>query len=176
MKKIFEKITERKIPKKNYYIVFGVSLLVIALSLYVRTIYLNYDNNRIEIGIFSNNKVINQINTQDFDYAMLEANEAIMYVSYTGDKKINRMENKLYKEIENKNLVDRVIYWDVTDLKNKEYIGMLRNKYPNVALDINEAPLLIYIKEGDALVARDSSKGMINYRTLQDIINKYGIE
>ena len=78
MKKIFEKITERKIPKKNYYIVFGVSLLVIALSLYVRTIYLNYDNNRIEIGIFSNNKVINQINTQDFDYAMLEANEAIM--------------------------------------------------------------------------------------------------
>lgn len=175
MKKIFNKIVEKKIPRKNYYIVFGVSLLVIALALYVRNIYLIYDSNRIDNGIFYN-KVINQINTQDFDYAMLEANEAIIYVSYTGDSRIARMENRLFKEMENKNLVDKVIYWDVTDLKNKEYIGMLRNKYPNVAIDINEAPLLIYIKDGQALVSKDSSKTMISYKTLQDIINKYEIE
>ena len=175
MKKIFSNIFERKIPKKNYYIVFGVSILVIVLSLYVRTIYLKYDSSKIEVGIF-HNKAINQINTQDFNYAMLEANEAILYVGYTGDKKIDRMENRLFKEMESRNLVDRVIYWNVTDLKNKEYIGMLRNKYPNVALDINEAPLLIYIKDGEALVSKDSSNGMISYRPLQEIINTYGIK
>ena len=175
MKNIFKKFEDRKIPKKNYYIVFGVSILVIALSLCFRNLYLKYDNSKIERGIF-NNKVINQINTQDFDYAMLEANEAIMYVGYTGSKKIDRMENRLFKEMENKNLIDKVIYWNVTDLKNKEYIGMLRNKYPNVALDINEAPLLIYIKNGEALVSKDSSSGMISYRTLEEIIDKYGIE
>jgi hypothetical protein len=61
-------------------------------------------------------------------------------------------------------------------MKNKEFIGMLRNKFPNVALDINEAPLLIYIENGDALVAKDSKDGMINYKTFQDMVNKYGIE
>ena len=86
------------------------------------------------------------------------------------------MENRLFKVMENKNLVDKVIYWNVSDLKNKEYIGMLRNKYPNVALDINEAPLLIYIRNGEAIVSKDSSRGMINHRTLEEIISKYGIE
>jgi predicted Rossmann fold nucleotide-binding protein DprA/Smf involved in DNA uptake len=175
MKNIFKKIEDKKIPRKNYYIVFGVSIFVILLSLYIRTIYLKYNADKLESGIFYN-KAINQINTQDFNFAMLEANEAIVYVSYRGNNKIDRMENRLLKEIENKDLIDRVIYWDVTDLKNKEYIRMSRNKYPNVAIDINEAPLLIYIKNGEALVAKDSSNGMIGYKTLQDIINKYGIE
>ena len=175
MKRIFEKMFERKIPKKNYFIVFGVSIVVIVLSLYVRTIYLRYESSKLESGIF-HNRAINQINTSDFDFAMVETNEAIMYVSYTGDKKIDRMENRLYKEMENKNLIDKVIYWNVTDLKNNEYIGMLRNKFPNVAIDINEAPILIYIRDGQAIAAKDSSNGLIGYRTLQEIINKYGIE
>jgi hypothetical protein len=176
MKNIFKKFEDRKIPKKNYYIVFGVSLLVIVFSLYFRAIYLKYTNNKLESGIFYN-KVINQINTQDFNFAMVETSSAIMYVSYTGDRKIDKMENRLFKEIENKNLTDKIIYWNVTDLmENKEFIGMLRNKFPNVALDINEAPLLIYIENGDALVAKDSKNGMINYKTFQDMVNKYGIE
>lgn len=172
---IFKKIEDRKIPKKNYYIVFGVSILVIVLSLYVRALILRYENNRLEVGIF-HNRAINQINTPDFDFATVEANEAIMYVSFTGNKQIDRMENRLFKEIENKNLMDKIIYWNVTDLKNNEYISMLRNKYPNVAIDINKAPLLIYIKDGQAVVAKDSSNGLIGYRTLQEIISKYGIE
>ena len=175
MKNIFKKFEDRKIPKKNYYIVFGVSILVIALSLYIRNIYLKYDNSKLESGIFYN-RIINQINTQDFDFAMLEANEAILYVSYTGDKRIDKMENRLFKLMERNNLIDEVIYWNVTDLKNKEYLGMLRNKYPNIAIDINEAPLLIYIKDGQAISARDSSNGLISYRTLQEMINKYGIK
>ena len=175
MRNIFKKFEDRKIPKNNYYIVFGLSILIIAGSLLFRNLYLKYENSRLERGIF-NQKAVNQINTQDFDFAMLETNEAIMYVSYNGGKKLDRMENRLFKVMENKNLVDKVIYWNVSDLKNKEYIGMLRNKYPNVALDINEAPLLIYIRNGEAIVSKDSSRGMINHRTLEEIISKYGIE
>lgn len=176
MKRKTKKKDEKIIPKKNYYLVFGVSIIVIILSFYVRSIYLKYDNSKIESGIFYN-KAINQINTQDFDFALVETNEAILYVSYTNDSKINRMENRLFREIENKNLVDKIIYWNVTDLMDsKVFINMLRNKYPSVAIDINEAPLLIYIENGEAIAAKDSSSGMINYKTLQEMVNKYGIE
>ncbi len=175
MKKIFKKIEDKKIPPKNYYIVLGVSVVVIALSLYLRALYFNYSNNELESGIFYN-RVINKISINDFNFAILETNEALMYVSYTGNKKIDRMENRLYKELEKNNLIDKVIYWNVTDLKNNEYIGMLRNKFPNIAIDINKAPLLIYINNGEAIACKDSSEKMIDYKTLQDIVIKYGIE
>ncbi len=176
MKNIFKKIEDKKIPKKNYYIVLIVSVLVIVFSLYFRSLYLKYNTSKIESGIFYN-KAINQINTQDFNFAMIESNEAIMYVSYTGDKNIDIMENRLFKEIEKLNISDKIIYWNVTDLmQNKEFIGMLRNKFPSVAVDINTVPLLIYIEDGQAIKVEDSSKKMIDYKTLQDIVNKYEIE
>jgi hypothetical protein len=168
-------MNNREIPKKNYYIVAVVSVLVIALTLYVRVLYLNYVNNKVENGIFYN-KAINQINTDDFDFALGEANEAIMYVSYTGSKDIKKMEKRLYKEIENKNLLDRIIYWDVTNLlENDKYIAILAEKFPNIELDINKAPMLIYIVDGKAVDVIDSSNKLIDYETLNELVNKYGI-
>ena len=99
-----------------------------------------------------------------------------MYVSYTGNKDIKKMEKKLYKEIEDKNLLDRIIYWDVTNLlENNEYITILANNFPNVELDINKAPMLIYIVDGKAVDVIDSSSELINYESLNELVNKYGI-
>ena len=168
-------MNNREIPKKNYYIVLVVSIVVIALTLYVRVLYLNYVNNKVENGVFYN-KAINQINTDDFSFAVGEANEAIMYVSYTGSKEIKKMEKRLYKELENKNLLDKIIYWDVTNLlDNNEYITILANNFPNVELDINKAPMLIYIVDGKAVDVIDSSSELINYESLNELVNKYGI-
>ena len=165
----------REIPKKNYYIVAIVSVLVIALTLYVRVMYLNYTNNKVEEGIFYD-KAINQINKEDFDFAMGEANEAIMYVSYTDAKDVKKMEKRLYKEIESKNLLDKIIYLDITNmLENDEYITFLGNKFPNISIDIHKAPMLIYIVDGKAVEVIDSSKKMIDYETFNELVNKYGI-
>ena len=87
------------------------------------------------------------------------------------------MEKKLYKEFEKRNIIDKVIYWNVTDLKdNKEYIKTLKNKYPVTADKINKAPLIIYIKEGEAVDVIDSSHGLINVKDLKELLTKYGIE
>ena len=98
----------REIPKKNYYIVIIVSILVIVLTLYVRSFYLTYQSGKISESIFYD-KSINQINTDDVDFAIAETNETILYISYTGDKSIESMEKKLYKEIEKNNLNDIVL-------------------------------------------------------------------
>ena len=102
MKKEIKK-EERKIPKKNYYIVLIVSILVVILTFYVRNYYLTYQSGKTNDSIFYD-KSINQINTDDMDFALAESNEIILYISYTGDKSIKSMEKKLYREIEKKNL------------------------------------------------------------------------
>ena len=104
----------REIPKKNYFIVLVVSILVVILTLYVRSFYLSYVAYNSDSSIFVS-KSINQINFDDIDYAVNETTDSVLFVSYNGRKDISIMERRLYREIEKKNLNDRIIYLNVTD-------------------------------------------------------------
>ena len=73
--------------KKNYLIITVVSILVIVVTLYVRSFYLNYQTNKINNSVF-HDKTINQINLEDIDYAVNETVECIIYVSFTGNKDV----------------------------------------------------------------------------------------
>ena len=166
----------REIPTKNYYIVIVVSILVVILTLYVRSFYLNYQANKSSDSIFYD-KSINQINTEDADFAIAETSEVLLYVSYSDSSEIKSMEKRLYREIEKKELNDIILYWDISSLmENDEYITLLREKFPNIAIDINKAPMLIYIKDGEAVEAVDSDEELIRYKTLNALLIKYGIE
>ena len=93
--KVFKNVFDRKIPKRNYYLVLMVSILVIVITLYIRSFYLNFKlSNNTNNSIFYD-KSINQINTNDMDYAFDENKEAILFVSYNGSKKISNMEKKI---------------------------------------------------------------------------------
>ena len=171
-----EKKELRVIPKKNYFIVLIVSVLVVVLTLYVRSFYISYVSINLDSSVFVS-KSINQINFDDIDYAVNETTDSVLFISYNGRKDIASMERKLYKEIEKNNLNDRIIYLNVSEyLENGKYLEMLRNKYPNLSVDINKAPMFIYIKDGECVEVIDSSKGLITYKTLNTLLTKYGIE
>ena len=172
MKKINKE--EKIIPKKNYLIVIIVSILVVIITLYVRSFYLNYQANNMNTSIFES-KSINQINIEDIDYAVNETTDGILFVSYNGEGTINIMERRLYKEIEKNNLNDRILYLNITE--NKElYLDVLRNKFPIFASNMKKAPMFLYIKNGECVEVIDSSSEMINYRTLNSLLSKYEIE
>lgn len=174
MKKLKELFTKSK-PTKNYYIVLVVSIVVIVVTLLARRIYLNYVQS-LNVSLFQD-KSINQINTDDFDFALTEVSEAILYVSYSDDKEITNVDRKIYKVLERKSLIDKVIYWDITDLyKDGNYMSQLREKFPEVSANISIAPLIIYIKDGKAVEVLSSEYSLLNTDMLKDMIDKYGIE
>ncbi len=170
-----KKIFAKKIPKKNYYVVLLVSVLVIIITLYIRSFYISYRISRINESVFSN-KNINQINTEDFNFTVGETSEAIIYVSYTGSDEVYDMEKKLYREIKKKKLTEKIIYWNVTDLKREEYLSILKNAFPDIEREITSAPMLIYIKDGVPMEAMSSELKMIDYKVLDNLIAKYEIE
>lgn len=173
MIKLFKK---KDIPRKNYYIVIAVTILVVLLMIFVRSFYLSYKSSKLSNSIFSN-KIVNQIHMDDFDFAIAEISDAILYVSYTGSNEIYSMEKRLFKEIENNNLTDKIIYLDVTKYnKNNKYIKTLRDKFPNIDNEINSAPLFIYIKDGQAVEAMSSEFRMVDYKILDKLVDKYEIE
>ncbi len=173
MIKLFKK---KDIPRKNYYIVIAVTILVVLLMIFVRSFYLSYKSSKLSNSIFSN-KIVNQIHMDDFDFAIAEISDVILYVSYTGSNEIYSMEKRLFKEIENNNLTDKIIYLDVTKYnKNNKYIKTLRDKFPNIDNEINSAPLFIYIKDGQAVEAMSSEFRMVDYKILNKLVDKYEIE
>lgn len=173
MIKLFKK---KEIPSKNYIIVITVTILVVLLMIFIRSFYLNYKSSKLSESIFSS-QTVNQIHMDDFDFAIREVTDSILYVSYTGSNEVYSMEKKLYKELENNNLLDKIIYLDVTKYtKNNKYISILKNKFPNIDNEINSAPMFIYIKDGVAVEAMSSELKMIDYKTLNKLVTKYEIE
>lgn len=164
----------KNIPSRNYFIVIVVSVLVMVVVLYTRSFYLNYKASKVNESVFSNHK-INQINDDDFNYALREtSSEMILYVSYTGSSEINNIENKLFREIEKKGLTDKIIYWNVTD--NKNYLETLRSRFPEIKDQINNAPLFIYIKDGKGIEAMSSELKNVDYKVFNKLVSKYNIE
>ena len=134
MIRLFKK---KEIPSKNYIIVIIVTILVVLLMIFIRSFYLNYKSSKLSESIFSS-QTVNQIHMDDFDFAIREVPDSILYVSYTGSNEIYSMEKKLYKELENNNLLDKIIYLDCdvvvnnslkelfeTDLENNIIAGVL---------------------------------------------------
>ncbi len=174
MKNLKQLFTKSK-PAKNYYTVLVVSILVIVVTLVARRIYLNYVQS-LNVSLFQD-KSINQINTDDFDFALTEVSEAILYVSYSNDKEVANVDRKIYKLFERKSLIDKVIYWDISDLYNGgNYMSQLREKFPEVSANISIAPLIIYIKDGKAVEVLSSEYTLLNTNMVKDMIDKYGIE
>lgn len=166
----------KEIPSKNYIIVIIVTILVVLLMIFIRSFYLNYKSSKLSESIFSS-QTVKQIHMDDFDFAIREVSDSILYVSYTGSNEIYSMEKKLYKELENNNLLDKIIYLDITKYtKGNKYINILKNKFPNIDNEINSAPMFIYIKDGAAVEAMSSELKMIDYKTLNRLVNKYEME
>lgn len=170
------KLFDKKIPTRNYFIVLVVSVLVIITCLYLRTFYLTYRSNKLNTSVFSSQK-IRQINTKDVNFALTETGDVLLYVSYTGDSEIYNNEKKMYDILEKKELLDDIIYWNVSDYGDStDYISTLKKQFSDIKDEITNAPLLIYIKDGKAVEAMSSELKTIDYKVLNKMIEKYGIE
>ncbi len=167
----------KETPKKNYMIVLIVSILVIAFALYVRVIYLNNKDNIRDKSIFEReNSVVSSINIDDLEFVVSESNDIVLYISYNGNQDIKNMERKLYRDIVRNDYVDKVLYLNVSELKeDNKYISKLKEKMPNIKGDISDAPIMVYIKEGEAIEAVNSEFKMIDFSVLEKLFEKYEI-
>ena len=162
----------RKISTRNYFIVLIVSVLTITLVLYARSFIIDYNETVNNVSILKDNT--QSINLEDIEYSIPEIKESIIYVSYTGNSEISKMEKKLYNKIKNTELKEKLIYLDITEYtNNNEYITILKNKFDPVKNEINTAPIFIYIKDGKPVGAVSSELKLIDYTALKKLIDKY---
>ena len=83
----------RKVPLKNYIILFFVSVATIILVFYVNAWARAYKEDKLSISPLSS--VLNEVGPEEITQTLSETNEVILYIGYNNSQKLYDSENNL---------------------------------------------------------------------------------
>lgn len=141
----------RKIPLKNYIILFVVSIIVIVLTFYLaewyKTLKVYYQNNSVIA------ELLPKIESETISSYMLDNNNVILYISSSKDQQVKSFEKKFKKYITENDLRDEIVYFDVLNYEGQDindlfikYTGEKLKKLKKIVI-----PNLIYFERGEIL-------------------------
>lgn len=163
---------KRNIPTKNYLILFGIVLLVISACFASYNLYNIYQENKIKTSPLA----IKEILYEDLKNATKEIDaDTFLVISYVENKKVHKNELSIKKMLKKKDLLDNIMYLNVTDYMNEdnfieEMNALLKLKENN---RIDNLPALVYYKEGVAVKTMDSTDHLLNVGDFEQLIDMY---
>ena len=164
----------RVVPKKNYYILIGILIGVVVLTLSIVKICNAINNENVNSGYI--NRFVSEIKYKELDAYLVEpASNVFIYITYTGDELIYKMEKNMMKLINNYDLASNFIYVDVTeDMLKDQFIGDL-NKKINHTIKINKLPIILYYKDGVLIDKIESGNTLFSVADFQKLLDNYEI-
>lgn len=133
---------EKKIPKKNYIIILLIFIFTILLTLFLMNKY-NINNNE-------SLSFVSEIKDNELNNYITERQEVIIYMSSSNNKNNYELEKELEKYTKEKNLKDKYIYLDLSNVNsnfyNEFYINYINESYTG-NFKIQE-PSMIIIRDG----------------------------
>lgn len=154
-------------PLKNYIGLGVLFVLVIVILFYLKSWSDTYKKEKYSKSYLTDK--VEEAKLSELEVSTKEMNDVLLLVTTTGSKKVYRQEEKIYEYMKKQNLISKFIYLDITN--EKDYTSKLNNIYGNI--EISEVPLLIYIKNGNAIKVINSDNGEIKVELITQIINEY---
>lgn len=165
-------MNKKSIPTRNYLILFGIILLVICACFAAYNVYNIYQENKIRTSPLSNKEVL----YVDLKNATIEIDaDTFLVISYVQNREIHNNEIEIKKYLNKNNLIDNVMYLDISKyINDPEFITDL-NKTLKLKdnLQIKKFPALIYYKEGIATYKIDSTEHLLNKGDFEQIVDMY---
>ncbi len=163
----------REIPKTNYFILAGIVILIICLcsaTFNVVRIYKEY-----KLGKVSPLNISKEVDFSELSSAINEMSEDTFFViSYSGDEDIYQNEKNLKIIFRKNELLDNIIYVDVTEEMEKDGFYDEINSSLGLSgdLKITTVPTIVYFKEGTVKAIAKSKNGIVDSENLKTIIEK----
>lgn len=154
-------------PLKNYIGLGVLFVLVIVILFYLKSWSDTYKKEKYSKSYLTDK--VEEVKLSELEVSTKEMNDVLLLVTTTGSKKVYKQEEKIYEYMKKQNLISKFIYLDITN--EKDYTSKLNNMYDNI--EISEVPLLIYIKNGNAIKVINSDNGEIKVELITQIINEY---
>jgi len=167
-----DKMQERKIPLKNYFILLLISLgtifLVFYLASWFNTSKEYYKNNSIL------SEFLPELKSEELSSYLIDNPEIVIYYASAKDESIKTFEKDFKKMIENYEIKDDLVYIDASKEENVNFVLEL-NKFSDKKRDDIVIPNLIYIKEGKVNKVLHTSAAKMNKRDVRNFLIKCGV-
>ena len=158
---------------KNNYIKLGIILgITIILGILFLNLYRSYEENKSNTSYIG--KYVSSVKTKDLSNIMVElTGDNFLYLSYTGNKYIYELENKMYKIVKKNELEDHFIYVDCTDDLNEfKGVSNLKN-YLMISNRELVLPAIVYFKDNNPVDFVDSKDGLFDIGELSKLLDEY---
>ncbi len=165
-------MSKRVVPKRNYYILIGLLIGVVILTFSVVSICNAIKNNNVNSGYI--NRYVSEISYKELDTYLLEpASDTFVYITYTGDENVYKLEKGLKKIVNNYELADNFIYVDVSEeMFNNNFMDNLNKK---INSKIEKLPVILYYKDGILTDQLESENILFNVADFQKMLDNYEI-
>ena len=167
-------MSARVVPKKNYYILAIMLIGVVILTFSVVSIVNAVRNNNLNSGYI--NRYVSEIKYDELDNYLVEpASDTFIYITYTGEKSIYKLEKDLKKLINNYELASDFIYVDVTEEMIEDNFVDSLNKKLNITNNVKRLPVILYYKDGILTDKVEGENVIFNVADFQKLLDNYEI-
>lgn len=143
---------------KNYIILVVIFALCCGFTLYLCEWYNVYSDYKKQTPVIRG--TLSEINTEDLDHYVVDIPSVIVYMCTSYDDNCRNFERDFKKYINKKDLHDSIVYLNISDVDQKQFVDEFNNKY-NYKVKLNgNYPALVSFKDGkvDSILQSDKNK------------------
>lgn len=152
----------RQIPKKNYIILFGLSIGTVILLIYVSSLYKSYQFSKDKN--YEIQSVLSTITMSDVDNYIQENPNIVLYISNSDNESVNSFETEFKKYIKDNDLSHEIVYLNTTGITNDDF-----NKIANYYNDAYKVMSINLLGTSNLLFFEDGKIEDIMYLSNKDI-------
>lgn len=170
-----DKMKEKKITLKNYLIISLIFVVTIGITLYLCDCYRVYNESKKEIPVIRG--TLSEITSKDLEHYIMENQSAVIYMCTASNSDCRNYEKDFKKLIIKKNLQEKIIYLNISDVDQEEYIAQINEKYQSKTKLTTNYPAIILFEEGKitSILQGDKKEKLSITKTKQFIeFNKIG--
>lgn len=152
-----KKSSLRKVPTKNYVILFVVFLITFLLVYYLYHFYVVYSNYQKETPILRD--VLPEITNQELEHYVQEAPTTVIYLCTASDDTCRKFEKSFKKLIEKRNLRTYITYVNLSNIDLNTFVKDFNQQYQSKQKLSNHYPALVVFEDNKIRdIIQDSKK------------------
>lgn len=170
-----KKVERRKIPTKNYIIVGVIFALSIFLVFFLRDWYKSYQEYEKTIPVLTN--VLSEVRYNEIYNYIGDNQSVIIYMGVADDEDCREVESKFKKVIEERHLKNKIVYFNITDVEDKELLLKEFNDKYATKDRISAYPAIILFEDGKIVdfKSKTANKNLL-VSDIEQLLDEYEIE
>lgn len=165
----------KKIPLKNYIIVMAIFAVSISLAIFLRDWYISYQNYEKTIPVLDG--IIGEVRYNEIHNYISDNQSGIIYMGVADDENCRELEEDLVKVIEERHLKDKIVYFNISDIEDKELLLKEFNDKYVVEDKIYTYPSIMLMEDGKvvAFKSKTASQNLL-ISDVEQLFDEYEVQ